>query len=252
MSDVLLEARGLFRGYGQIQVLRDVHLTIGRGERHVVIGPNGARKSTLFKVLTGEMFPSRGSVVYGGRDISRVPAWRRVRLGLGRTFQVARVFPELSVEQNMSTAVSAAARNRGQWMAPWRLVETSAIRARVRELLEDVGLAARMAESAATLAYGDRKRLELGMALAQEPTILFLDEPTAGMAKADRQASVDLIRRVAHRHGLSLLLTEHDMDVVFGLATRLTVLHQGIVIASGDPDSVRNDPHVREVYLGRD
>lgn len=251
-NPVLLEARGVWRGYGRIQVLRNVDLSIGRGESHVVIGPNGAGKSTLFKVLAGELFPSQGSVLFDGQDVSRVPEWKRVRLGLGRTFQVARVFPELSVEQNMATAVAAAARNRGERLAPWRLGAPRAISERVADLLDDVGLSNHAAEVASTLAYGDRKRLELGMTVALEPSILLLDEPTAGMAKTDRHASVNLIKRVAQRHGLSLLLTEHDMDVVFGLATRLTVLHQGAVIASGEPETVRNNERVREVYLGHE
>jgi len=252
MAEVLLEARGVHRGYGRIPVLKNVDLTIAQGEAHVVIGPNGAGKSTLFKVLSGELFPAQGQVFFEGRDVSRVPAWQRVHAGFGRTFQVARVFHEMTVRENMLVAVEAAARARGRWTPPWRLRVDSGTEDRLAQLLADVGLVARAATPASELAYGDRKRLELGMTLALEPRLLLLDEPTAGMSQSDRRASVALIQEVSRRRGLSLLLTEHDMDVVFGLATRLTVLHYGEIIATGAPEAVRNDPRVREVYLGHE
>jgi len=252
MAEILLEALGIYKGYGRIPVLKNVSLTIERGESHVVIGPNGAGKSTLFKVLTGELYPSAGGVFFEGKDVTRTPAWQRAQRGFGRTFQVARVFQHMSARENMLIAVETAERSRGAWIPPWRLAPTSALEARVAELLEDVGLADRAATVASELAYGDRKRLELGMTLALQPSLLLLDEPTAGMSQSERKASVDLIARVTRRHGISLLLTEHDMGVVFGLATRLTVLHYGEVIASGEPDAVREDARVREVYLGHE
>mgnify|MGYP001197183495 CR=1 FL=1 len=214
----LLEARGITKGYGRIPVLQDVDLTIGERESHVVMGPNGAGKSTLFKTLSGEIFPSAGTVRFDGADVSRVPAWRRTRLGFGRTFQVARVFPQMSVRENMLVAVEAAGAAGGRWS----LSTPRPTEARLDELLADVGLAGQRGALAGALAYGDRKRLELGMT------------------------------RVTRERGIALLLTEHDMDVVFGLATRLTVLHYGRVIASGDPQAVRSDPKVREVYLGHE
>ena len=252
MSDLLLEATGIFKGYGRIEVLKDVNLTIARGESHVVIGPNGAGKSTLFKVLSGELFPTRGSVRFEGKDVTRVPEWRRTQQGFGRTFQVAHVFGEMSVRENMVVAVEAAERARGRWTPPWRIAPGAQVEARVHTLLADVGLESRPDARASELAYGDRKRLELGMTLALEPRLLLLDEPTAGMSQSDRRASVELIQKVTKSRGLSLLLTEHDMGVVFGLATRLTVLHQGEIIATGEPNAVRNDPRVREVYLGQE
>jgi branched-chain amino acid transport system ATP-binding protein len=243
----LLEARGITRGYGRIQVLQDVDITIGERQAHVVIGPNGAGKSTLFKSLSGEIFPTSGTVRFDGADVTRVPAWKRTRLGFGRTFQVARVFPQMTVRENMLVAVESAGGGGG-----WSLATSKAREAELDALLADVGLAAQRHAQAGSLAYGDRKRLELGMTLALRPKLLLLDEPTAGMSQSDRHASVELVARVTRERGIALLLTEHDMDVVFGLATQLTVLHYGRVIASGDPQAVRADPKVREVYLGHE
>ena len=243
----LLDARGITKGYGRIPVLQDVNLTIGQGQAHVVIGPNGAGKTTLFKSLSGEIFPTAGTVRFDGADVTRVPAWKRTRLGFGRTFQVARVFGQMTVRENMLVAVEAAAGGGG-----WSLTTPKSRESELDALLADVGLAAQRDARAGALAYGDRKRLELGMTLALKPKLLLLDEPTAGMSQADRFASVELIARVTKERGIALLLTEHDMDVVFGLATQLTVLHYGRVIASGDPQTVRADPKVREVYLGHE
>lgn len=243
----LLEARGITRGYGRITVLQDVDITIGERQAHVVIGPNGAGKSTLFKTLSGEIFPTSGTVLFDGADVTRVPAWKRTRLGFGRTFQVARVFPQMTVRENMLVAVESLGGG-----GRWSLSTSKAREAELDALLADVGLAAHRHAQAGSLAYGDRKRLELGMTLALGPKLLLLDEPTAGMSQSDRHASVELVGRVTRERGIALLLTEHDMDVVFGLATQLTVLHYGRVIASGEPQAVRADPKVREVYLGHE
>jgi branched-chain amino acid transport system ATP-binding protein len=233
----LLAASGLFKSYGRIPVLKDVSLTIAPHETHVVIGPNGAGKTTLFKVLTGEVAANAGRIEFEGRDVTRLAAHERVRRGFGRTFQVARVFPLLTVRDNLQVAGEARSR-RAQSEA-----ETDA-------LLAETGLAHHAATIAGTLAYGDRKRLELAMVLALQPKLLFLDEPTAGMSAAERLASVQLLREVKQSRGLAMLLTEHDMEVVFGLADRISVLHYGELIASGSPDAIRDDPRVREVYLG--
>jgi branched-chain amino acid transport system ATP-binding protein len=233
----LLAASGLFKSYGRIPVLKDVSLTIAPHETHVVIGPNGAGKTTLFKVLTGEVAANAGRIEFEGRDVTRLAAHERVRRGFGRTFQVARVFPLLTVRDNLQVAGEARSR-RAQSEG-----ETDA-------LLAETGLAHHAATVAGTLAYGDRKRLELAMVLALQPKLLFLDEPTAGMSAAERLASVQLLREVKQSRGLAMLLTEHDMEVVFGLADRISVLHYGELIASGSPDAIRDDPRVREVYLG--
>ena len=245
----LLQATMLDKSYGPIRVLRGVSLDIAPGESHVVIGPNGAGKTTLFKVLTGELYADSGQVLFRGADVTRMPAHQRVHRGFGRTFQVAKVFPKLSVQDNLRVALEAGAR-RGN---PWGRVPAAcaaAFEQSIATLLDDTGFAAQREAVAGTLAYGDRKRLELAMVLALEPAVLFLDEPTAGMSAAERQASVRLLQQVKQRRQLAMLMTEHDMEVVFGLADRISVLHHGELIASGSPQQIRADARVQEVYLG--
>jgi len=251
MSATLLEARGLDKSYGKIGVLHDVSLTIGEGESHVVIGPNGAGKTTLFKVLTGELFADRGAVMFQGADVTRMSAHQRVHRGFGRTFQVAKVFPKLSVRDNLQIALEARAR-KGNPIAPLSKNATKGLLEALERLLADIGLQAQRDTISGTLAYGDRKRLEMAMVLALEPAVLFLDEPTAGMSAAERQATVQLLQAVKRQRSLSMLMTEHDMDVVFGLADRISVLHYGELIASGTPEAIRCDERVKEVYLGHE
>jgi branched-chain amino acid transport system ATP-binding protein len=245
----LLEASGLHKSYGRIAVLHDVSLTIAADESHVVIGPNGAGKTTLFKVLTGELFADKGSVGFKGEDVSRLPAHKRVHRGFGRTFQVARVFGKLDVQDNLRLALEARQR-RGNPLAPVRAEAAAAHGAEMERLLADTGLERHRHTLAAVLAYGDRKRLELAMVLALEPAVLIIDEPTAGMSAAERQATVQMQQRDKQQRRISMLLTEHDMDVVFGLADRISVLHYGKLIASGTPAEIRADARVKEVYLG--
>jgi len=249
MSDALVQATALDKGYGRIRVLRDVSLSISHGESHVVIGPNGAGKTTLFKVLTGELHADRGSVHFDGRDVTRMPAHRRIHLGFGRTFQVAKVFSRLSVQDNIRVALEARARRLNPLKGvPKALARTFADT--TNQLLTDTGFEAQRDATAGTLAYGDRKRLELAMVLALEPSVLFLDEPTAGMSAAERQATVRLLQAVRRQRGLAMLMTEHDMEVVFGLADRISVLHHGQLIVSGAPAEIRRNARVQEIYLG--
>lgn len=251
MSSMLLEARGLCKDYGRIKVLKNVDLDLGEGERHVVIGPNGAGKTTLFKVLSGETLPSAGTIRFAGSDITRDPGFRRARKGVGRSFQVARVFLDMTAFDNVVVAVEAREVSEGRGPGVFRLSATRSVVAEAQALLADLGLAQLSDTPADTLSHGDRKRLELAMSLALRPKVLMLDEPTAGMSPTDRQAAVNLIDRVVRDNGLSLLLTEHDMGVVFQLGTRLSVLHYGEVVVSGAPEEVRGNPLVREIYLGR-
>lgn len=252
-STDILRAAHVFKAYGPIRVLEDVSIAVRRGETHAVIGPNGAGKTTLFKVLSGEVALDRGEVHFESRPVEATDGHERVRAGIGRTFQVARVFGENSVLENIVVAIEARRRQQGLMsmfslqVRPSRTVETEA-----RAMLGQMGLEAQSAHRAGTLAYGDRKRLELAMCLALEPTLLMLDEPMAGMSPADRGAAVALIRRIADERRISVLLTEHDMEVVFALADRITVLNHGRTIASGTPDEVRASPIVREVYLGHE
>ncbi len=251
-TESLLHARGLRMSYGRIEVLKGVDVDVAHGETLAILGPNGAGKTTLFRVLSGESPSSAGRIVYAGRDVTRLPAHRRVRFGIGRTFQVARIFASMTVRENMVVAIERRIASSRERLPPWwRAAPAATTDAEARDNLHHVGLAAQADRAASLLSHGDKKRLELALALALRPRLLMLDEPTAGMAPADRLAAVELLRAVKQRHDMTLLLTEHDMDVVFGLATRVMVLNYGEVIAAGTPETVRADPRVRDVYLGQ-
>ncbi|TPQ50014.1 ABC transporter ATP-binding protein [Prosthecomicrobium hirschii] len=249
----ILSVEGVDKSYGTHHILKSVSLTVEDGETFAVIGPNGAGKTTLFKVMTGEIGFERGRIVYDGRDVSRAPAHERARLGMGRTFQVARIFPDVTVADNLTVAVEARRRSRGESAPAWYRVATLPdIRAEVEARLLDVGLADKAAVEAKFLSHGDKKRLEFGIALAGRPRILMLDEPTAGMSPTDRIATADLIARLRAETGLTVVMTEHDMDVIFGLADRILVMNYGEIIAVGSIEEVRANPLVREVYLGQE
>jgi branched-chain amino acid transport system ATP-binding protein len=246
----LLVATGLCKSYGAHRVLKNVDLSVAPGEVHAVIGPNGAGKTTCIRVLSGELRADTGRIQFDGHDVTRFPAHRRTALGIGRTFQVARVFTDMTVRDNLVVAVELSGKVKpGSGLLAVK--PHVSVRRAADRLLEEASLAPLADQPARTLALGDKKRLELTMALALSPRLLILDEPTAGMALADRRAATALLGRIVREHGLSLLLTEHDMELVFELGTRLTVLHYGEVLASGDPLVIRNDPVVRQVYLGR-
>lgn len=248
----LLDARGICFAYPSVKVLSDVSLTVHANESHVIIGPNGAGKTTLFKVLSGETFPQSGTVHYSGENVTGLDAWQRVHLGIGRTFQVARLFTEQSVLNNVILALECRERilgsPHGRW---WQLHPPRDLVDEAMTRLADYGLDGRAADRVENLSHGDKKRLELLLTLSLHPKLIMLDEPTAGMAPDDRRSVVAMINRLREEEGLTLLLTEHDMEVVFGLATRLTVLHQGQIIASGDPEEVRADARVHEIYFGK-
>lgn len=251
MTAPLLQATGLFKSYPAVKVLKNVDMTVARGDTFAIIGPNGAGKTTLFKVLSGELFPDQGRILHEGRDVTAMPAWQRVRLGFGRSFQVARVFPDLTAHDNMIVSVEAHRRNAKLGPSrPFAWAPLPEVRDAVESTLEEVGLADKRHAVARLLSHGDKKRLELAMSLALQPRILMLDEPTAGMSPADRKAATDLLATVRERHGMTIVLTEHDMDVVFGLATRVAVLHYGEIVAQGAPSDVRANPLVRDIYLG--
>lgn len=251
MSGNFLTASGLFKSYGPVKVLKDVSMTLKKGEAHVVIGPNGAGKTTLFKCLSGESKVDAGTIRLEEADITAVPGWKRVRKGVGRSFQVAKIFGDMTAYENLVVAVEMRERIGGRSFAGlFRIAPNDEVRREVDRLVEALGLGASIGNPARVLSHGDKKRLELAMSLALRPSLLMLDEPTAGMSPADRAEAVRMLARVRESYGLTLLLTEHDMEVVFGLATRLTVLHHGEIIASGEPGTVRADQRVREVYLG--
>lgn len=247
----ILIAKGIRKSYGSLEVLKGIDLSVDVGETFAIIGPNGAGKTTLFKVLTGETRTPVGSVSFDGRDVTRLPAFVRARMGFGRTFQVARVFGELSIFTNVVVAIEARKLNAGESCGRWWDWRPSTSTAKeAYSLLESVGLSGRKGEEAALLSHGDKKRLEFAITLAGKPRILLLDEPTAGMSAADRKGIANLLRDLKAR-GITIIMTEHDMDVIFDLADRLMVLNYGAVVCQGDPVVVREDDMVKQVYLGK-
>jgi branched-chain amino acid transport system ATP-binding protein len=243
---MILEARNLAKAYGGVQALAGVSFSVDAGELVALIGPNGAGKTTCFNVLNGQSAPDSGDVVLEGRSLVGLApreVWRR---GVGRTFQVASTFGSMSVRENIQTTLLSRERRLTSLLASVpRLPAGEADR-----LLERVGMQEHADRLCSTLAYGDLKRVELAMALANQPRLLLMDEPGAGMAPAERSVLMQLAAQLARSEGAAVLFTEHDMDVVFGFATRVLVLHSGRLIASGTPAEIRADPRVREVYLG--
>jgi branched-chain amino acid transport system ATP-binding protein len=242
----MLEARELTKSFGGFTALSAVSFDVPRGSISAIIGPNGAGKTTLFNVLTGHLVPDGGRVMFKERDVTGIAPHDLCRLGVGRSFQRTNIFPRLTVFQNVQAAFLSHRRRGFDLFTP---VERF-YRGETEEVLAAVGLLDRAREVSAFLSHGAQKQLELGIALALEPELLLLDEPTAGMSVTETRESIALIERLARERDLTLLFTEHDMEVVFGIARRITVLHQGRVIADGTPDDVRRDPDVRRVYLG--
>ncbi|HEX6722778.1 MAG TPA: ABC transporter ATP-binding protein [Burkholderiaceae bacterium] len=242
----MIEARDLKRSFGGVAAIDGVSLAVARHEIVAIIGPNGAGKSTLFNLLTGHLKPDAGRVTLAGRDITGIAPHRLCALGVARSFQRTNIFPKLTVFENLQAALIA---HRGRGRDLWSRAE-HVFRDEAMALLADVHLADKAQLAGGTLSYGNQKQLELGIALAGKPEILLLDEPTAGMSAAETRDSMALLKRLANERGLTLLFTEHDMEVVFGAAQRIAVLHQGRLIAVGTPEAIRADAEVRRVYLG--
>jgi branched-chain amino acid transport system ATP-binding protein len=244
----VLETRGLSKSFGGVRAVDSVDLAMPKGEIRALIGPNGAGKTTFFNMLTGQLRADAGSVLFKGERLSGLPPYAVWRRGVSRTFQITATFATLSALDNVRVArLSHAGKTYSLLEAAARLQADEA-----RALLDQVGLVDQADRVAAVLAYGDLKKLELAVALANDPEVLLLDEPTAGMAPAERGALMALTERIARARGLTVLFTEHDMDVVFAVADRIMVLHQGRVIAEGRPAEVRADAQVQRVYLGEE
>jgi len=248
VSEALLEISGLRKAFGALVATDDVALTIRRGETHALIGPNGAGKTTLVGQLTGEIRPDAGHIRLAGRDITFLTTAQRARLGLARSFQITSIFTSFSAVGNVALAVQATEPHSFRF---WRRAERMArLRRPARALLDAVGLRVDEAEAAARLSHGQHRQLELAMAFATKPQMLLLDEPMAGLGIEESRAMAALLARVKAQY--TILLIEHDMDVVFALADRISVLVGGCIIASGTPDEIRNHPDVRTAYLGED
>nr|WP_044550319.1 ABC transporter ATP-binding protein [Azospirillum lipoferum] len=244
MSELVV--RDLQRSFGGVQAVGGVSFTLRSGDLLALIGPNGAGKSTCFNLLNGQLRPDSGSVKLDGTELVGLPPRRIWALGVGRTFQITATFASMTVAENVQMVLLSRARRLfGLWRPAAALFREPAL-----ALLERVGMGSQADRPCGVLAYGDVKRVELAMALASEPTVLLMDEPTAGMAPAERLALMALTAELVRERGLAVLFTEHDMDVVFGHATRVLVLDRGRLIAEGSPDQVRADPRVQSVYLG--
>jgi branched-chain amino acid transport system ATP-binding protein len=244
----LLEVQGLTHHFGNVCTARDVSLGFEAGVLTSIIGPNGAGKSTFINLVTGHLPVQQGRIVFRGDEVTRLEVHQRVQRGICRSFQIANVFPQLTVLENVLVPVLALSGRSWRPFAPLRR-ETGA-RAEAEAVLERVGLTAERDLAASALSHGDRRLLEVAVALAARPVVLFLDEPTAGMNPVERTRLLGCIRELSGGGRTTFVLVEHDMDVVFSLSDRVVVLHRGDVLCDGTRDAVRADPRVREVYLG--
>lgn len=247
-GNTLLRLDRISRHFGQLKAVHEVSFEMAAGELRAVIGPNGAGKTTFFNLISGLHPPTSGQVWFAGKDITHSRVVERVRQGIVRTFQITEILPELSVVENVRLGVETAA---GANWKPWiPRAERSALDRRVEELIEIVDLRGKEDRIVGELAHGDQRVVEVAMALSLRPRLLLLDEPTAGMGDAESELMVGLMRRLHADQGLSILFIEHDMDIVFGLAQRITVLDQGRTLAEGRPEEIADDPKVRAAYLG--
>jgi branched-chain amino acid transport system ATP-binding protein len=242
----LLAVRSLTKAFGGVHAVDDVTFELREGEFLALIGPNGAGKSTCFNMINGQLAPDSGEIAFEGDDIAGMPPraiWRR---GVGRTFQIAATFGSMTVAENVQMALISQTR---EIFRPF-IAAAKRHRERALELLAQVGMADAADHACRALAYGDVKRVELAIALANEPRLLLMDEPTAGMGPQERNALISLVKRLVVERNISVLFTEHSMDVVFAFADRIIVLARGKLIANGDARAIRDDPKVREVYFG--
>ncbi len=247
---VLLEVRNVVKSFGGLRALQDVSLSVAKGEIRAVIGPNGAGKTTLFHLLTGHLSPDSGRILFKGKEIGGLSPHVICRKGITRSFQVVNIFPRLSVFENVQVALFSHHRTGTNSLALAR--KYTRVGEEVLALLEQVGLAEKYDSSASVLSHGDQKRLEIAISLASRPKLLMLDEPTAGMSRFESRETVALLQRISQEQGLTLIFTEHDMDIVFAISEKIMVLQQGAVIADGTPAEIKANPEVRKAYLGEE
>jgi branched-chain amino acid transport system ATP-binding protein len=246
MADTLLDVRDLAKAFGALRATDGVSLQVMEGETHAVIGPNGAGKTTLIGQLAGNLRPDAGTICFAGEDVTRLPAHARARRGFARSFQITSIYREFSALDNVALAVQAHA---GHSFRFWQSARAEReLREPARAVLEEVGLAARADVLAQNLSHGEQRQLEIAMALAGRPRLLLLDEPVAGMGTEESRRMVDFLATLKGRR--TIVLVEHDMDAVFSLADRISVLVYGRIIATGRPDEIRANPEVRAAYLG--
>lgn len=248
MSEPVFSATGLHKRFDGVRAADGVNLEVAAGEFRAIIGPNGAGKSTFFNMITGFIIPDRGTITFEGKPITGEPPYRLFHRGISRTFQITNILADLTVLQNVQVALLSKHR---RLLDVFRRASVAYVEESL-SLLDIVGLAALERVKAGTLSHGDQKKLELAVALANRPRLLLLDEPTAGMAARERIESIHAVHRIARNLGLTVIFTEHDMQVVFAVADRISVLHQGRILTEGRPEEIRNSQAVQEIYLGED
>ncbi|MBA4393925.1 MAG: ABC transporter ATP-binding protein [Desulfobacca sp.] len=248
MGDVILEIRKLCNFFGRVCTAGDLDLKIESGVLTSIIGPNGAGKSTLINLITGNLPVQSGTILFKNRDITHLPIHKRVRLGVCRSFQIVNIFPELTVFENIMIPILTMGGRSGRLFT--RTIQEKSSRTQAEAVLEKVGLINRRYAVANALSHGDQRLLEVGVALAVNPALLFLDEPTAGMNPVERVRLLENIRQLSQHGRTTFVLVEHDMDIVFSLSERVIVLHRGLILGDGRPDEIKQNEQVREVYLG--
>jgi branched-chain amino acid transport system ATP-binding protein len=242
----MLRVEAVDKSFGEFMAVYGADLTVGEGELVAVIGPNGAGKTTLFNLIGGQLKPDNGRIVFKGEEITALPPYEITRRGIARSFQIVNIFPRLTVFENVQVAVLSQQRRSGNLFLPAQGLAVE----ETKRLLESVGLAGKATNTAGALSHGDQKVLEIAIALGNEPQLLILDEPTAGMSPEETAATMALVKKLADTQGLTILFCEHDMDVVFSIAQSIMVMHLGETLVQGKPEEVRRDKAVQEAYLG--
>ncbi|MFL7839043.1 MAG: ABC transporter ATP-binding protein [Candidatus Promineifilaceae bacterium] len=249
VGEIILETRDLRREFGALVAVDDVSIQVQARSLHSIIGPNGAGKTTLFNLLSSNLRPSGGQVLYKGKDITGIPKYRTAHLGIGRSFQITNIFPDLSVKENIRLSAQVLGGDNFKFFRSASHFKD--YEARAWEVMELVGLSARANQKALTLPHGDQRKLELGMILAPDPEVLLLDEPTAGMAAEQVPELMDLIQRIQEAGDKTVMLVEHNMNVVMNVSDFITVMHHGKVLAEGTPAEIATNEEVQTAYLGQ-
>ena len=242
----MLRVEGVGKSFGEFMAVNDADLTVGKGELVAVIGPNGAGKTTLFNLITGQLEPDRGKIVFMEEDITNLPPYQICKKGIARSFQIVNIFPRLSVFRNVQVAVLSQQRKSNTLFHPAQGIAIE----ETDRILKSLGLIDKARNAAGSLSHGDQRILEIAIALGNDPKLLVLDEPTAGMSPEETSATMNLIKQLAETRGLTILFCEHDMDVVFSIAQSIMVMHQGRTLIQGKPEQVRENEEVLKAYLG--